>query len=127
MELKFAQEMTAGFAHLEGVLGLAKGLVSVELDSHLDRICSRTPGDSGRRSRPRRFPRGAGSRKMRLSLEAIEYVLPRGDFHCGEKHRDGSAPGEAARTVAFRIDPSQLSQSSDGTVTDELGVRRSVS
>ncbi|MEK6779780.1 MAG: enoyl-CoA hydratase/isomerase family protein, partial [Candidatus Deferrimicrobiota bacterium] len=38
VELKFSQEMTAGFAHLEGVLGLSKGFVSGEFNSHLDRI-----------------------------------------------------------------------------------------
>ena len=47
VELKFTQEMTAGFAHLEGVLGIAKGFVSGEFDSHLDRIVTRIQGIPG--------------------------------------------------------------------------------
>ena len=126
VELKFAQEMTAGFAHLEGVLGLAKGLVSGEFDSHLDRIV--LSDARGFRTSIPATPVSTGCRLAEdapFLYEAIEYVLPRGDYHCGEKSRVLAPEGEAARTVDFRIDL-RNSQWSDGGVTDELGVIRSL-
>lgn len=126
VELKFAQEMTAGFAHLEGVLGLAKGLVSGAFDSHLDRIVLSDAG--GFRTSIPATPLSTGSRIAEdapFLYEGIEYVLPRGEYHCGEKRRALTPGGEAARTVDFRIDL-RNSQWSDGTVTDDLGVIRSL-
>ena len=126
VELKFAQEMTAGFAHLEGVLGLAKGFLSGESESHLDRVVL-----SDARGFRTSIPATPVSTGCRLAddapflYEANEYVLPRGDYHCGEKSRALVPGGEAARTVDFRIDL-RNSQWSDGTVTDELGVMRSL-
>ena len=126
VELKFAQEMTAGFAHMEGVLGLAKGIASAEFDSRLDRIVL-----SDARGFRTSIPATPDSTGCRLSedapflFEGNEYVLPRGDYHCGEKNRTLAPGGEAARTVAFRIDL-RNSQWSDGTVADELGVLRSL-
>ena len=122
VELKFTQEMTAGFAHLEGVLGLAKGFLSGEFDSHLDRIV--LSDAKGFRTSIPATPVSTGCRLSEdapFLYEGYEYVLPRGAYHCGEKRRALAPEGEAARTVDFRIDL-RNSQWSDGTVTDELGV-----
>ena len=126
VEVKFAQEMTAGFAHLEGVLGLSKGLVSGEFDSHLDRIVL-SDADGFRTSIPA-TPVSTGCRladDAPFPYRGSEYVLPRGDHHCGEKSRALAPEGEGARAVAFRIDL-RNSQWSDGTVADLLGVIRSL-
>jgi enoyl-CoA hydratase/carnithine racemase/acyl-coenzyme A synthetase/AMP-(fatty) acid ligase len=126
VELKFAQEMTAGFAHMEGVLGVAKGLVSGAFDSHLDRIV--LSDARGFRTEVKASPLPAGCRLAEdapFLYEGIEYVLPRGEYHCGETRRELTPGGEAARAVEFRIDL-RNSQWSDGTVADELGVVRSL-
>ncbi|HEX2710496.1 MAG TPA: enoyl-CoA hydratase/isomerase family protein, partial [Candidatus Deferrimicrobium sp.] len=126
VELKFAQEMTAGFAHLEGVLGIAKGFVSGKIDSHLDRIV--LSDAKGFRTSVPATPIATGCRLAEdapFLYEAIEYVLPRGTYHGGEKRRALAPEGDAARTVDFRIDL-RNSQWSDGRVTDELGVLRSL-
>ncbi|HLO10542.1 MAG TPA: AMP-binding protein, partial [Desulfobacteria bacterium] len=126
VELKFAKEMTAGFAHLEGVLGLAKGFLSGESESHLDRVVL-----SDARGFRTSIPATPVSTGCRLAddapflYEGNEYVLPRGAYHCGEKSRALVPGGEAARTVDFRVDL-RNSQWSDGTVSDELGVMRSL-
>ena len=126
VELKFAQEMTAGFAHMEGVLGLAKGFLSGESESHLDRIV--LSDARGFRTSIPATPVSTGCRLAEdapFQYEANEYVLPRGEYHCGEKTRALAPGGEAARTVDFRIDL-RNSQWSDGRVADELGVIRSL-
>ena len=126
VELKFAQEMAAGFAHLEGVLGLAKGFLSGEYGSPLDRIV--LSDAKGFRTSIPAAPVSTGCRLAEdapFLYEANEYVLPRGVYHCGEKRREVAPEGDAARTVAFRIDL-RNSQWSDGTVSDELGVIRSL-
>ena len=126
VELKFVQEMTAGFAHLEGVLGIAKGFVSGEFDSHLDRIV--LSDAKGFRTSVPATPGPAGCRLTEdapFLYEATEYVLPRGTYHCGEKRRELAPGGDAARAVDFRIDL-RNSQWSDAKVTDELGVLRSL-
>ena len=126
VELKFTQEMTAGFAHLEGVLGIAKGFVSGEFDSHLDRIV--LSDAKGFRTSVPATPVSTGCRLAEdapFLYEAIEYVLPRGIHHCGEKRRVLAPEGDAARTVDFRVDL-RNSQWSDDRVTDELGVLRSL-
>jgi enoyl-CoA hydratase/carnithine racemase/acyl-coenzyme A synthetase/AMP-(fatty) acid ligase/NADPH:quinone reductase-like Zn-dependent oxidoreductase len=126
VELKFAQEMTACFAHLEGVLGIAKGFVSGEFDSHLDRIV--LSDAMGFRTSIPATPVPTGCRLAEdapFLYEGIEYILPRGAYHCGERRRALAPEGDAARAVDFRIDL-RNSQWSDGTVTDELGVLRSL-
>ena len=97
VELKFTQEMTAGFAHLEGVLGIAKGFVSGEFDRHLDRIVL-SDGKGFRTSVPA-TPVSTGCRLAEdapFLYGAIEYVLPRGIYHCGEKRRTLAPEGDAA-------------------------------
>ena len=126
VELRFAQEMTAGFAHLEGVLGLAKGFLSGECDSHLDRIV--LSDAKGFRTSVPATPVSTGCRladDATFLYEGNEYVLSRGAFHCGETSRELAPDGDAARPVVFRIGL-RNSQWSDGRVTDELGVIRSL-
>ncbi|HEX9204988.1 MAG TPA: enoyl-CoA hydratase-related protein [Candidatus Deferrimicrobiaceae bacterium] len=126
LELRFAQEMTAGFAHLEGCLGLAKGLISGEFDNHLDRIV--LSDARGFRLPVRTSPVPEGCRLEEdapFLYEGAEYILPRGDYHCGERRRTVAPDGDAGRPVPFRIDL-RNSQWSDATVTDELGVIRSL-
>jgi enoyl-CoA hydratase/carnithine racemase/acyl-coenzyme A synthetase/AMP-(fatty) acid ligase/NADPH:quinone reductase-like Zn-dependent oxidoreductase len=125
-ELKFAQEMTAGFANLEGVLGLAKGMVSIESDSHLDRIV--LSDSRGFRTSIPAVPVPTGCRladDAPFEYSGTEYVLPRGEFHCGEKRRALTPEGEGGGRIDFRIDL-RNSQWSDGAVTDDLGVVRSL-
>lgn len=126
VELKFAQEMTAGFAHLEGVLGLSKGNVSGEFHSHLDRIV--LSDARGFRTSVPATPVSTGCRLSEdtpFTYEGNEFVLPKGDYHCGEKSRGLAPEGEAARPAEFRVDL-RNSQWSDQRVTDELGVLRSL-
>jgi enoyl-CoA hydratase/carnithine racemase/acyl-coenzyme A synthetase/AMP-(fatty) acid ligase len=126
VELKFSQEMTAGFAHLEGVLGLSKGFVSGEFNSHLDRIVL-----SDARGFRTSVPASPGSTGCSLAddapftREGIEYVLPRGAYHCGEKSRVFASRDNPSHAVGVRIDL-RNSQWSDGRVSDELGVLRSL-
>src|SRR3990172_5919601 len=97
VELKFAQEMTAGFAHMEGVLGLAKGFLSGESESHLDRIV--LSDARGFRTSIPATPVSTGCRLAEdapFQYEANEYVLPRGEYHCGEKTRALAPRGAAA-------------------------------
>jgi enoyl-CoA hydratase/carnithine racemase/acyl-coenzyme A synthetase/AMP-(fatty) acid ligase len=125
-ELAFSQEMTAGFAHLEGVLGLMKGFVSGEFPSHLDRIV--LSDARGFRTSVQATPVSTGCRlaeDARFPYEGNEYVLPRGAYHCGEKNRSLHPGGDPARTVSLRIDL-RNSQWSDERVSDELGVLRSL-
>ena len=126
VELRFAQEMTAGFAHLEGVLGLAKGILSGNYDNHLDRIV--LSDAKGFRTSVPAMPVSTGCRladDATFLYEGNEYVLPRGDFHCGETSRELAPDGDAARPAVFRVGL-RNSQWSDGRVTDELGVIRSL-
>jgi len=126
VELKFVQEMTAGFAHLEGVLGMKKGFVSGEFNSHLDRIV--LSDAKGFRTSVPATPVSTGcslAEDAPFTYEGNEYVLPGGTFHCGEKRRVLAPEGEAARPVNFRIDL-RNSQWSDERVSDELGERRSL-
>ncbi|MBF8260452.1 MAG: hypothetical protein HW377_2826, partial [Actinobacteria bacterium] len=126
VELKFAQEMTAGFAHLEGVLGLAKGFVSGEQNSHLDRIV--LSDARGFRTSVHAAPVSTGcslAGDAPFLYEGNEYVLPGGAYSCGETSRVLAPEGDAARPVAFRIDL-RNSQWSDQRVADDLGVIRSL-
>lgn len=126
VELKFSQEMTAGFAHLEGVLGLRKGIVSREAGSHLDRIV--LSDAKGFRTEIPATPIPTGSRLEKDTPFAYgdeKYLLFGGDYHCGEKRRVFSAEGNPERTVSLHVDL-RNSQWSDGRVTDELGVVRSL-
>ena len=126
LELKFVQEMTAGFAHLEGALGLSKGFVSGELDSHLDRIV--LSDAKGFRTSIPATPVSTGSslaEDAHFTYEGSEYALPRGAYDCGERSRVLASPGDPDRTVGFRIDL-RNSQWSDGRVADELGALRSL-
>lgn len=126
VELKFTQEMTAGFAHLEGVLGLLKGFVPVESGSHLDEIvltdakgfCAQvpaTPVSTGCRIRENAL----------IAYEGTEYLLPAGTYHCGETSRVLTAAGDAGRTARLRL-ALRNSQWSDRKIADELGVLRSL-
>jgi enoyl-CoA hydratase/carnithine racemase/acyl-coenzyme A synthetase/AMP-(fatty) acid ligase len=126
VELKFSQEMASGFAHLEGVLGLKKGFVSSDAGSHLDQIVlSDTRGF--RTSFPATpVPTGCQNAEEALfTYYGIEYVLPAGTYHCGEKSRVLHSINDSARTVSLRIDL-RNSQWSDGRVSDELGAVRSL-
>ncbi len=126
LELKFVQEMTAGFAHLEGVLGLSKGFVSGELNSHLDRIV--LSDAKGFRTSIPATPVSTGSslaEDAHFTYEGSEFALPRGAYDCGERSRVLASPGDPDRTVGFRIDL-RNSQWSDGRVADELGALRSL-
>lgn len=126
VELKFSQEMTAGFAHLEGVLGLAKGFVSGEPNSHLDRIV--LSDQKGFRTTIPALPVTTGCRLEEhapILYEGVEYVLPRGVYHCGEKSRVLAPEGSSGHTIRLRIGL-RNSQWSDQQVTDELGVLRSL-
>jgi enoyl-CoA hydratase/carnithine racemase/acyl-coenzyme A synthetase/AMP-(fatty) acid ligase len=126
LELKFTQEMSAGFAHLEGVLGLSKGFVSREFDSHLDRIVL-----SDARGFRTYVPAAPVSTGCSLADDAAfihegnEYVLPAGTYHCGERSRVLNPDGEAAGPIDFRVDL-RNSQWSDDRVVDELGGLRSL-
>jgi enoyl-CoA hydratase/carnithine racemase/acyl-coenzyme A synthetase/AMP-(fatty) acid ligase/NADPH:quinone reductase-like Zn-dependent oxidoreductase len=126
LELKFAQEMTAGFAHLEGVLGLSKGFVSGDLNSHLDRIV--LSDAKGFRTSIPATPASMGSalaEEARFTYEGSEYALPRGAYHCGELRRVLASPEDPGRAVGFRVDL-RNSQWSDQRVADELGALRSL-
>jgi enoyl-CoA hydratase/carnithine racemase/acyl-coenzyme A synthetase/AMP-(fatty) acid ligase/NADPH:quinone reductase-like Zn-dependent oxidoreductase len=126
VELKFVQEMAAGFCHLEGVLGLEKGFVSEERDSHLDEIV--LSDAKGFRFPLPATPVPAGCRlgeDAPVPYEGDEYVLPAGIFHCGEKDRVLASKSDPGRTVRLRVDL-RNSQWSDRKVTDELGVLRSL-
>jgi enoyl-CoA hydratase/carnithine racemase/acyl-coenzyme A synthetase/AMP-(fatty) acid ligase len=126
LELKFVQEMTAGFAHLEGVLGLSKGFVSGETNSHLDRIV--LSDARGFRTSVPATPVSTGCRlaeDARFAYGGSTYVLPGGTYRCGEKSRVLRSDGDPARTVSLRIDL-RNSQWSDQRVADELGVLRSL-
>ncbi|MGE5284710.1 MAG: enoyl-CoA hydratase/isomerase family protein [Actinomycetota bacterium] len=126
VELRFAQEMTAGFAHLEGVLGLQKGFVSDAFHSHLDRIV--LSDAKGFRASVPATPVSTGCSLVsdaQFGYEGIEYVLPSGTYHSGEKRRELPSKGDPARTVGMRIDL-RNSQWSDGRVNDELGAIRSL-
>ncbi|MGE5753159.1 MAG: enoyl-CoA hydratase/isomerase family protein [Deltaproteobacteria bacterium] len=126
LELKFAQEMTAGFAHLEGVLGMQKGFVSGEIDSHLDRIV--LSDAKGFRTSIPATPASTGctlAEDTPFRYEGNEYALPKGFYHCGEKRRVLDADGDAARPADLRIDL-RNSQWSEERVIDELGVIRSL-
>lgn len=126
VELRFAQEMTAGFAHLEGVLGLQKGFVSDAFHSHLDRIV--LSDARGFRASVPATPVSIGCSLAEDALfdcEGTEYVLPKGTYHCGEKIRGLRSKADPARTVGMRIDL-RNSQWSDGRVSDELGAVRSL-
>ena len=126
LELKFVQEMTAGFAHLEGALGLSKGFVSGELNSHLDRIV--LSDAKGFRTSIPATPVSTGSalaEDAHFTYEGSVYALPRGAYDCGERSRVLASPGDPDRTVGFRIDL-RNSQWSDGRVADELGALRSL-
>src|SRR4030065_1272160 len=97
--------MTAGCAHLEGVLGLMKGFVSGSFHSHLDRIVLADAG--GFRPSVQATPVSTGCRlaeDARFPYEGNEYVLPRGAYHCGEKNRILHFGGDPARTVSLRTD-----------------------
>ena len=126
LELKFVQEMTAGFAHLEGALGLSKGFVSGERNSHLDRIVL-SDAKGFRTSIPATpVPTGSSlAEDAHFTYEGSGYVLPRGAYDCGERERVLASPGDPGRTVGFRIDL-RNSQWSDGRVADELGALRSL-
>ncbi len=126
LELKFVQEMTAGFAHLEGALGLSKGFVSWERNSHLDRIVL-SDAKGFRTSIPATpVPTGSSlAEDAHFTYEGSGYVLPRGAYDCGERERVLASPGDPGRTVGFRIDL-RNSQWSDGRVADELGALRSL-
>ena len=126
LELKFVQEMTAGFAHLEGVLGLSKGFVSGERNSHLDRIV--LSDAKGFRTSIPATPVSTGSalgEDACFTYEGNEYVLPRGAYDCGERRRILASPGDPDRAVGFRVDL-RNSQWSDQRVADELGALRSL-
>ncbi|MEK6779502.1 MAG: AMP-binding protein, partial [Candidatus Deferrimicrobiota bacterium] len=60
-----------------------------------------------------------------FTCEGIEYVLPRGAYHCGEKSRVFASRDNPSHAVSVRIDL-RNSQWSDGRVSDELGVLRSL-
>ena len=126
LELKFVQEMTAGFAHLEGVLGLLKGFVPVEPGGHLDEIV--LSDAKGFRASVPAAPVSTGCRLAEdalITCEGNEFILPRGTYHCGEKDRVLASKGDPVRTVRLCIDL-RNSQWSDQKVTDELGVLRSL-
>jgi len=126
VELRFAQEMTAGFAHLEGVLGLQKGFVSDAFQSHLDRIV--LSDAKGFRTSVPATPVSTGcslASDAHFSYDGTEYVLPGGAYHCGEKRRELPSRDDPARTVGMRIGL-RNSQWSDGRVSDELGAVRSL-
>jgi enoyl-CoA hydratase/carnithine racemase/acyl-coenzyme A synthetase/AMP-(fatty) acid ligase len=126
VELRFAQEMTACFAHLEGVLGVSRGFVSREFNSHLDRIV--LSDARGFRTSVPAAPVSTGcslAEDVPFIYEGNEYVLPGGDYHCGEKSRVLYSDGDAARPIDFRVDL-RNSQWSDDRVSDELGVLRSL-
>ncbi len=126
VELKFSQEMTAGFAHLEGVLGLAKGFVSGGFNSHLDRIV--LSDAKGFRTSVPATPVSTGcslAEDTSIAYEGNEYMLPMGTCRCGEKNRILQAVGDPARKIDLRIDL-RNSQWSDQWVADELGVIRSL-
>ncbi|MDP2657917.1 MAG: enoyl-CoA hydratase/isomerase family protein, partial [Candidatus Deferrimicrobium sp.] len=126
LELKFVQEMTAGFAHLEGVLGLSKGFVSGELNSHLDRIV--LSDAKGFRTSIPATPVSTGSslaEDAHFTYEGTEVALPRGAYDCGERRRVLASPGDPDLAVGFRIDL-RNSQWSDQRVADELGALRSL-
>ncbi len=126
VELKFVQEMTACFSHLEGVLGLSKGFVSREFNSHLDRIVL-SDAKGFRTSIPATpVPTGCSlAEDASFAYEGSEYALPRGTYHCGEKSRILSPEGDAAGPARFLVDL-RNSQWSDYRVSDELGVIRSL-
>jgi enoyl-CoA hydratase/carnithine racemase/acyl-coenzyme A synthetase/AMP-(fatty) acid ligase/NADPH:quinone reductase-like Zn-dependent oxidoreductase len=126
LELKFLQEMSGSFVHLEGVLGLAKGFVTGETGSHLDRIV--LSDARGFRIPVPAAPVSTGCRLAQdapFAYDGDEYVLPGGDYHCGEKRRILPPGGDAGRPVAFRVDL-RNSQWSEERVCDELGVLRSL-
>ncbi|MBI5574796.1 MAG: enoyl-CoA hydratase/isomerase family protein [Deltaproteobacteria bacterium] len=125
-ELKFSQELTAGFAHLEGVLGLVKGFASGESDSHLDRIV--LSDAKGFRAAIPAMPVSTGSaleHDASFLYGGTEYLLPRGTYHCGEKGRVLPPKGGTGLPASFRVDL-RNSQWSDDRVVDELGVLRSL-
>lgn len=126
VELKFAQEMTAGFAHMEGVLGFEKGFVSGERNTRLDEIV--LSDAKGFRFPVSATPVPTGCRlgeDAPVPYEGDEYALPAGTYHCGEKDRVLASKGDPGRTVRLRVDL-RNSQWSDREVTDELGVLRSL-
>jgi enoyl-CoA hydratase/carnithine racemase/acyl-coenzyme A synthetase/AMP-(fatty) acid ligase len=126
LELKFVQEMAAGFAHLEGVLGMMKGSVSGMINGRPDRIVLSDAG--GFRAEIPAAPVSTGcslAEDARFSHAGSDYVLPKGTYHCGEKSRVFHAEGDPARAAAFRIDL-RNSRWSDQRVIDELGVLRSL-
>jgi enoyl-CoA hydratase/carnithine racemase len=126
VELKFSQEMTAGFAHLEGVLGLKKGFLSSECNSHLDQIVL-----SDTRGFRTSLPATPGPTGCQIAEEALftfdgeKYVLPVGTYQCGEKSRVLHSANDPTRAVSLRIDL-RNAQWSDGRVSDELGAVRSL-
>ena len=126
VELKFSQEMTAGFAHLEGVLGLAKGFISKEMNSHLDRII--LIDDRGFRTELEASPIPTGchvERNIPFTYEKNEYILPRGDYHVGEKKHSFHRKGKEENGLSLHISLRNF-QWSDTQVSDELGVIRSL-
>jgi enoyl-CoA hydratase/carnithine racemase/acyl-coenzyme A synthetase/AMP-(fatty) acid ligase/NADPH:quinone reductase-like Zn-dependent oxidoreductase len=126
VELKIAQEMIAGFAHLEGVLGLMKGFVSEKFESHLDRIV--VSDAKGFRAYLPAMPVSTGStieNDASFIYEGTEYVLPRGTYHCGERKKVLAPEGDSGHPAEFRIDL-RNSQWSDDRIVDELGVLRTL-
>jgi enoyl-CoA hydratase/carnithine racemase/acyl-coenzyme A synthetase/AMP-(fatty) acid ligase/NADPH:quinone reductase-like Zn-dependent oxidoreductase len=126
VELKFSQEMTAGFAHLEGLLGIKKGYVSSKTNSHLDRIVLTDSG--GFRASIPAVPTPTGcllEGDTSFTWEEKEYVIPRGNYHCGEKSRVFQLKGDDGASAPLKIDL-RNSQWSDTRVSDELGVIRSL-
>jgi enoyl-CoA hydratase/carnithine racemase len=126
LELRFVQEMAAGFAHLEGVLGLVKGSASGGRGSSLDRIV--LTDARGFRVAVPATPASTGSRLDRDAAVAygeVDYVLPRGLYDSGTTRLALARRDAPPETVSFRV-ALRNSQWSDGEVSDELGVVRSL-
>ncbi len=124
--LKFLKEMAAGFAHLEGVLGLMKGFVPEESGSHLDEIV--LSDDRGFRMSIPGVPDATGCRlaeDTEFPYGGSSYLLPGGHFHCGETSRVLASCGDPSRTVRLHV-ALRNSQWSDRQVTDDLGTLRSL-
>jgi len=126
VELKFSQEMSTCFSHLEGVLGLKKGEAAGETGSRLDRIV--LSDARGFRVSIPAAPDETGCRlaeHVPIDYEENRYLLPTGTYHCGEKNRELRSGNDPSETATLRIDL-RNSQWSDQQVTDELGVLRSL-
>ncbi|HYN74442.1 MAG TPA: AMP-binding protein, partial [Candidatus Methanoperedens sp.] len=95
-------------------------------DSHLDTVV--LSDARGYRAQVPATPLRTGCRLAEdalIAYEGNEFILPRGEYHCGEKERILSSRGDPARSVRLCIGL-RNSQWSDQKVTDELGVLRSL-